>query len=242
MSMLDRVKRMFASKGNIVSVPVILQMEATECGAASLAMILAHYGQWVPLEKLRQECGVNRDGSKANCVLRAARKRGCNARGFRCTADRLKKKEYPVILHWEFNHFLVLEGIKNNIAYLNDPAHGHRKVPWEDFRTSFTGVALEIRPGKEFKKEGSSYNIGRVITAKLLKDKWAMIFAALIGLFLIVPGLAAPVFSQIFLDEIMTLKHKDWMPKLALAMLVGILLFGVLTTMRSVLLTRWQKN
>ena len=242
MSMLDRVKRMFASKGNIVSVPVILQMEATECGAASLAMILAHYGQWVPLEKLRQECGVNRDGSKANCVLRAARKRGCNARGFRCTADRLKKKEYPVILHWEFNHFLVLEGIKNNIAYLNDPAHGHRKVPWEDFRTSFTGVALEIRPGKEFKKEGSSYNIGRVITAKLLKDKWAMIFAALIGLFLIVPGLAAPVFSQIFLDEIMTLKHKDWMPKLALAMLVGILLFGVLTTMRSVLLTRWQKK
>ena len=86
--------------------PTVLQMEATECGAASLGMVLAYYGLWIPLEKLRQECGVTRDGSKASCVVRAARARGCEAHGYRWDVDHLREMEYPLIIHWEFNHFV----------------------------------------------------------------------------------------------------------------------------------------
>ena len=112
-----------------VKTPTVLQMEAAECGAASLGMILSYYGLWVPLEKLRQECGVNRDGSKASAVLKAARARGCEAHGWRWNADALREKQYPLIIHWEFNHFVVLEGICKDKVYLNDPAIGHRVVP-----------------------------------------------------------------------------------------------------------------
>ena len=147
---MNWIKRMFGgerARKLRVKVPTILQMEATECGAAALAMILAHYRLWAPLEKLRAECGVNRDGSNASCVLKAARGRGCTAKGVQMTPDAVKKAEYPLIIHWEFNHFVVLEGVKNGRAYLNDPAVGRRTVPWEEFRTSFTGIALKIRPG-----------------------------------------------------------------------------------------------
>ncbi|MBQ9496919.1 MAG: hypothetical protein IJR52_05005, partial [Selenomonadaceae bacterium] len=113
MKILDTIKNFFGINTTRVKVPTILQMEATECGAASLSMILSHYNLWLPLEKLRQECGVNRDGSKASCVIRAARNRGCTANGYRWNADRLKElMEFPLIIHWEFNHFVVLEGIK----------------------------------------------------------------------------------------------------------------------------------
>ena len=225
-----------------VKVPTILQMEATECGAASLAMILAHYGQWVSLEKLRAECGVNRDGSNASSVLRAARGRGCEAKGVQMTPAAIQNAEYPLIIHWEFNHFLVLEGIQGGVAYLNDPGIGRRTVPWEEFRTSFTGIALKIRPGAAFRPEGSGYNVFRAIANKLKEDPAAMIFVSLIALCMIVPGLAQPVFNQIFLDEIMTARHPDWAFNLLLAMFCAAALTGVMTALRATVLTRWQKK
>ena len=203
------------SYGSRVKVPTILQMEATECGAASLAMILAHYDLWIPLEKLRQECGVNRDGSKASCVLRAAKNRNCNANGYKLKVDELlelvPENPFPMIIHWEFNHFVVLEGIKNGVAYLNDPAMGRRTVPIDEFRTSYTGVALMIEPGEGFKKEGQRYNVFKEIAAKLKKDKWAVTFILILEFCAIIPGLASPIMSQIFLDDILTGKHRDWM-------------------------------
>ena len=147
-------------------------------------MILAHYDLWIPLEKLRQECGVNRDGSKASCVLRAAKNRNCKANGYKLKVDELLElvpdNPFPMIIHWEFNHFVVLEGIKNGIAYLNDPAMGRRTVPIDEFRTSYTGVALMIEPGEGFKKEGHRYNVFKEIAAKLKKDKWAV--SAMVGI------------------------------------------------------------
>jgi len=223
-------------------VPTVLQMEATECGAASLAMVLAYYGQWVPLEKLRAECGVNRDGSKAKYILRAARARGCEAKGMQMKPEAVKKFAYPLIIHWEFNHFLVLEGIKGGRAYLNDPAVGRRSVPWENFRTSFTGIALQIRPNADFKREGAPYSILKAIAGKLRQDKWAMLFISLVALGMIFPGLAQPVFSQIFLDEVLTGKHPGWLGNLLLAMFAAIVLTGIMTTLRSVVLTRWQQK
>ena len=243
MSFLDSIKKFFGISTSRVKVPTILQMEATECGAASLSMILAHYKLWLPLEKLRQECGVNRDGSKASCVIRAARNRGCNANGYRWNADRLKEVgEFPLIIHWEFNHFVVLEGIKGDTVYLNDPAMGRRTVKWDEFRTSYTGVALRVVPNENFKPEGRRYNIFKAVAEKLAQDKWAVLFILLLNLGMIIPGLASPVFSQIFLDDILTRKHPDWMFNFCLAMTVSFIVCGVMNWLQAVILTRWQRK
>ena len=243
MDLLDKIKEFFGIQTTRVKVPTVLQMEATECGAASLSMILAHYELWLPLEKLRQECGVNRDGSKASCVIRAARNRGCNANGYRWNADRLREVgAYPLIIHWEFNHFVVLEGIKGDTVYLNDPAMGRRTVKWDEFRTSYTGVALHVVPNENFKPEGERYNIFKDVAKKLSRDKWAVLFILLLNLGMIIPGLASPVFSQIFLDDILAKKHTDWMFNFCLAMTVSFVICGVMTWLQAVILTRWQKK
>ena len=235
-------EKFFSSEGSVVPVPTVMQIEATECGAASLAMVLAHFNLWIPLEKLRVECGVNRDGSKASNIIKAARRRNCNADGFRMKADSLKKRKFPLIVHWEFNHFLVLEGIKDGYAYLNDPAMGKRKVIWEDFKTSYTGIALEISPGENFKPEGAQYNIFNSIFKKLLNDKPALIFVLLIGLAMIIPGLVTPVFNQIFVDDILSGKHPDWMFNFSLAMGLTIFILTLMTSLRAYILTRWQRK
>ena len=241
--MIDKIKKFFGINSTRIKVPTILQMEATECGAASLSMILAHYNLWLPLEKLRQECGVNRDGSKASCVIRAARNRGCTANGYRWNADRLKEVgEYPLIIHWEFNHFVVMEGIKGDTVYLNDPAMGRRTVKWEEFRTSYTGVALHVVPNENFKPDGERYNIFKAVAEKLAQDKWAVLFILLLNFGMIIPGLASPVFSQIFLDDILAKKHTDWMFNFCLAMTISFVVCGVMTWLQAVILTRWQKK
>lgn len=242
MKIFEKIKNLFNDSSR-VKVPTILQMEATECGAASLSMIFAHYNLWLPLEKLRQECGVNRDGSKASCVLRAARNRGCNAQGFKRNADRLKEVgEFPLIIHWEFNHFVVLEGIKGEKVFLNDPAMGRRTVDWKDFKTSYTGVALQVEPNENFKPEGERYNIFKAVAEKLSQDKWAALFILLLNFGMIIPGLASPVFSQIFLDDILTKKHPDWMFNFMLAMTVSFLVCGTMSFLQAVILTRWQRK
>ncbi len=136
------------TKGH-VRVPVIMQMEALECGAASLAMVMAYYGKWVPLEQVRLDCGVSRDGSNARNVLAAARNYGFEAQGYRCEVDSLRENiAKPCIIHWNFNHFVVLDGFKGDYAYINDPARGEVKVPLSEFDTAFTGICLEIKPGR----------------------------------------------------------------------------------------------
>lgn len=234
--------RMFTKKGKQgkVKTPTILQMEAAECGAASLSIILAYYGLWIPLEKMRQECGVNRDGVSASNIVKAARGRGCQASGYRWPAEMLKGAVYPLLIHWEFNHFVVLEGIDNDKAYINDPAVGHRVIPFTDFITSYTGIALEIRPGEHFIKSGSKYNIVSVITKKLMADKWSTIFVLIVCACLIVPGLVSPVFGQIFLDDILTGKHKDWMFNLVLAIIGTFIVQSILVWLRAWCLTKWQ--
>ena len=242
---IDFIKDKFRDNRR-VKVPTVLQMEATECGAAALAMVLAHYKMWVPLEKLRQECGVNRDGSKASNVIRAARNRNCKANGYKWTASRIleliDQNIFPLIIHWEFNHFVVLEGIKNGTAYLNDPAMGRRTVPLDEFRTSYTGIAMLIYPGENFQKEGHRYNVFKDIAQKLFQDKWAALFVFILELCAIIPGLASPVMSQIFLDDILTKKHPDWMFNFTLAMTVSFIVSGVMAWLRAVVLTEWQRK
>ena len=237
----ERIRQFFAGKER-VKVPTVLQMEATECGAASLAMILAYYGRWLPLELLRQECGVTRDGSNADNLLKAARRQGCVAKAFAGRSEVLRKKEFPLILFWEFNHFLVLEGFQGDTVFLNDPAMGRRTVPWDEFITSYTGVYMKITPSENFKPEGEPYSIVKTVAAKLREDKWALIFLMVLGLCMIIPGLAIPVMGQIFIDDVFSLKHADWIVKLLNAMFGTMILLGIMTAMRAAVLTYWQKK
>ena len=242
MDMRERLRQLiFGTKR--VKVPTILQMEAVECGAAALAMVLAYYGKWIPLERLRQECGVTRDGSNADNLVRAAQRMDCQADGHAGHPFGLKKKQYPLILFWEFNHFVVLEGIENDIVYLNDPAMGRRQLPWKEFRTSYTGVYIEVRPDKEkFVPEGHPYSIVKALAEKLSEDKWAVLFVLILGLCMIIPGLAVPVMNQIFIDDIFSMKHPDWTKNLFAAMFGAMILSGIMTAMRSAVLNFWRKK
>ena len=237
----ERIRQFFAGKER-VKVPTVLQMEATECGAASLAMVLAYYGRWLPLEFLRQECGVTRDGSNADNLLKAARRQGCVAKAFAGRSEVLRKKEFPLILFWEFNHFQVLEGFQGNTVFLNDPAMGRRTVTWDEFLTSYTGVYMKITPAENFKPEGEPYSIVKTVAAKLREDKWALTFLMVVGLCMIIPGLAIPVMGQIFIDDVFSLKHADWIVNLLNAMFGTMILLGILTAMRATALTYWQKK
>ena len=241
MELKERIRQFFAGTER-VEVPTILQMEATECGAASLGMILAYYGRWLPLEVLRQECGVTRDGSNADNILKAARRQGCVAKAFAGRSSALRKKEFPLILFWEFNHFLVMEGFQGDTVYLNDPAMGRRTVSWNEFQESYTGVYMKITPGEEFKKEGERYSVVKAIAAKLMEDKWALAFLMVLGACMVLPGLAVPVMGQIFIDDIFSLKHPEWIKKLLAAMFGTMVLLGIMTAMRATALTYWQKK
>ncbi len=148
-----RLRGLFGRR-SVRRTPTILQMEAVECGAASLAMILAHHGVWIPLERLRVACGVSRDGSKAANVLIAARRFGFTARGFRSEPAGVPTLPMPCIIHWNFNHFVVLEGIRRGHAFINDPAMGRRQIDMAELDLAFTGVVLTFEPNEEFKKMG----------------------------------------------------------------------------------------
>ena len=136
-------------------VPVILQLEALECGAASLTMVMAYYKKWVPLEQVRSDCGVSRDGSKASNIYKAAKGYGFNAKAFRLSPESLRTKgKFPCIIHWGFNHFVVLDGFRGKYAYINDPGRGFVKVGPEEFDQQFTGIVIELAPGEDFQPSG----------------------------------------------------------------------------------------
>ncbi|MEG0378867.1 MAG: cysteine peptidase family C39 domain-containing protein, partial [Eubacterium sp.] len=141
-------------KKKVCKVPMIMQMEALECGAASLTMILAYYNKWVPLSKVREDCDVSRDGSNATNILKAARSYGFVAKGYRCTVEQVKRTIFPAIIHWNFNHFVVLDGFKKDRAVINDPARGIVEIPLEQFRKSFTGIVLCFKKTVDFVADG----------------------------------------------------------------------------------------
>ena len=225
---------------NRINTPTVLQMEATECGAASLTMVLSYFGLWLPLEKVREACGVNRDGVSAGNIVKAARTFGCSAGGFRWNAEKLRNAKPPLIIHWEFSHFVVFEGICGDVVHLNDPALGPRTVDFEKFKESYTGIALQIRPGENFKKDGKEFSTIAALKAKLLEDKAAVGFILFLSLCLVIPNLAFPAITQVFIDDILSGKHSDWMFNMGL--LLGGMLFLVffLNLLRVWILTRWH--
>lgn len=233
---------MFGFGSSVKKTPLLLQMEAVECGAASLGIILSYFGLIRPLEELRIQCGVSRDGSSALSIVKAARHYKMKASGFRCGADELASQRMPLVIHWNFNHFLVLEGFEGGFAHLNDPAAGHRKVPMDEFRRSFTGVALSLVPGEGFERGGRKYSVAADLTRRLMTEKPALLFILTVGLLMIVPSLARPVFTEVFIDDVLSGTHRDWLFNLLLGMGIACCLDGLLTFLRAWCLTKWQSK
>ena len=211
-------------KGGVAKVPVIIQMEALECGATSLAMILAYYDKWVPPEQVRVDCGVSRDGSNAKNVLLAARNYGLDAKGYRFEPESLKEEGiFPCIIHWNFNHFVVCDGFKGNKAYLNDPARGFVKVSMEEFDKSFTGIALLMEPTEKFEPGGKRKSVLEFAATRLKNSKNAIIFVALTTAISYLFSIINPVMSQVYLDRLLSRQNPEWIvPFITLMSLLAI--------------------
>ncbi len=220
--------------------PTILQMEAVECGAASLAMILGYHGSFIPLERLRVECGVSRDGSKASKIVLAARRLGLEANGYKRDIDGLKDATFPAIIFWDFNHFVVLEGFKGGKAYINDPGSGRRTVTYDEFDSSYTGVILEFSKGENFVKQGKKPSIFTALRRRVEGMESVLLYVVLLGLFLLVPGFVVPAFSRFFVDSILVAKLNGFLKPLLIAMGLAALLTGAFTWLQQWILTRFH--
>ena len=194
-----------------VRTPTVLQMEALECGAAALAIVLAHHGRWVPLEELRTACGVSRDGSRASNIVKAARTFGLQATGKRLEPEALSTARLPAILFWNFNHFVVVEGYSPKCVYLNDPASGPRTVTWDEFDESFTGIAIVLSPGDTFVKAGSPPSAIRGLKSRLRGGVPPLTLCVVAGIGLLVPGLFVPAAVRIFVNEYLGAGNRSWL-------------------------------
>ncbi|HEX7707249.1 MAG TPA: NHLP family bacteriocin export ABC transporter peptidase/permease/ATPase subunit [Thermoanaerobaculia bacterium] len=224
-----------------VRTPTVIQMEAVECGAAALAIILGYYNKIVPLEELRMECGVSRDGSKAINVIKAARKYGLEAKGVKYELEDLYDKvQFPCILFWNFNHFLVLEGFRGGKAYLSDPATGPRVITIEELDGSFSGVVLTFKPGPEFKRGGRKPSMAAALRRRLEGNEAALMYVVLCGLMLVIPGLIVPTFTRVFIDEYLIGQRTGLIKPLLGGMAATALIRMALTILREYFLLRLE--
>jgi NHLM bacteriocin system ABC transporter peptidase/ATP-binding protein len=227
-----------AGVGERRRVPSVLQMEAAECGAASLAMVLAYYELYVPLEELRLKCGVTRDGTKASNMLKAARSYGFTAKGYKKEPAQLREMRMPAIVFWNFNHFLVLEGFSEDKVYLNDPAAGSRVVTEKEFDQSFTGVVLTFEPGPDFQPAGRPRSAMRSLERRFVGLTSSIAYVVLVGLALVVPAMLAPVFIGIFIDKVLVSGLTSWLEPLLIGMVITAALRMVLTWLERYFLLR----
>ncbi|MFP4661665.1 MAG: NHLP family bacteriocin export ABC transporter peptidase/permease/ATPase subunit [Halanaerobiales bacterium] len=222
------INKLWSLRG-VEKVPTVLQMEALECGAAALAMIFSYNGKNIPLEQLRTDCGVSRDGSKASNILKAARAYGFIAKGYRMEPENLKEKDGPFIVFWNFNHFLVVEGFYKNKVYLNDPASGPRVVSYQEFDQSFTGIVLTFEPGEDFKQEKNQKSTHNSLKNRFKGSEKALLYILFISLMLVIPGLLIPVFSRVFIDQILLAGKESWLEALLTGIFMTAVLRGILT-------------
>lgn len=215
--------------GERTRVPTIMQQEAVECGAACLSMVLAHYGRWVSLEELRELCGVSRDGTKSTNILRAARGFGLVAKGLRKESEELARLPFPMILFWNFNHFVVLESLSGQGAWINDPGTGPRFVPMDVFNTAFTGVVLAFQPTDAFQPGGCRPSLLSVIAQNLKGVRPGLIYAFLAGIGLLIPGIVTAGSYRVFTDEILIGGKSSWLFPLLAGLGLAALFTGILT-------------
>jgi len=197
-----------------------MQMESLECGAASLCMVLAYYGKWIPLEQLRSDCGVSRDGCNARNVYRAAVSYDLKPTAYRMEPSELRDIKCPAIIHWNFNHFVVLNGFKKKAAVINDPGRGTVEVSLEEFDRSFTGVVMIFEPTSEFVKEGKPRSVLGFALSRLKGAIAAFVFVFLMGAFASLVDILNPIFSRVFMDDILSGTNRSWLLPFIIAMCI----------------------
>lgn len=209
----------------VAKVPVILQLEALECGAACLAMVLAYYGKWIPLEQVRCDCGVSRDGSNAKNIYKAAMSYGFNVNAYKVSPEELRDTgKYPCIIHWNMNHFVVLNGFKGNKVYINDPAKGNIVISWDIFDSSFTGVVLIPTPSDTFKMEGKPKSTFAYAKKRLAGAGGMVVFVMITTAMVYLFGIFDSATSRIFVDRLLSGVNSDWLyPFMMLMIVIGIL-------------------
>ena len=223
----------------VAKVPQVMQMEALECGAACLAMVLAYYGRWEPLEKVREQCGVSRDGSKASNILKAARSYGLAAEGAAGTMESLRENgTFPCIVFWNFNHFVVVDGFKGKYVYINDPARGEVRVTLEEFEESFTGVVLLFEKTDAFEEGGEKPSTLRYARERLKGMGVAIAFVMLTAAIMALAGIANTSLSQVFMDRILTGENPEWLAPLMACLLLLAAITGVVSVLNALYLVR----
>lgn len=232
-------KSLFNNQPNKVVTPTMLQMEATECGAASLRIVLAYHKVHRSLEELRDLCGVSRDGSNALSITKVANQFGLKSNPINIDIPKIRERvKFPAILFWNFNHFLVLEGYNEtkNIFYVNDPASGRRQVEFEEFDKSFTGIVLNFEKKDDFKPMGSPPKVYSRFIPILRESKYDVLFIALVTLMLVIPGLAIPVFTKTFIDDVLIHQFDYIVFPLVIGMVVMLIFQTILQTFQRFLL------
>ncbi|MCR5582298.1 MAG: NHLP family bacteriocin export ABC transporter peptidase/permease/ATPase subunit [Eggerthellaceae bacterium] len=225
----------------IVKVPQVMQMEALECGAACLAMILTYYGKWVALEQVRADCGVSRDGSRASNILKAARSYGLTAKGMSYSASALRSSgSFPCILFWNFNHFVVLRGFRGKFAYINDPARGQVKIPIEQFEDAFTGIVLVFEKTDAFQKGGKKPDTTAYARERLRGLGPAVAFVMITAAIVSIATIVNTSVGQVFLDRILSGSNPDWLVPITIVMFVLAMIIGIVSIMNAAWLMRIQ--
>lgn len=213
-----------------IKTPTLLQMETAECGAVALAIVLAYHGRHVPIETLRNECGINRDGSKASHLIHVARSYGLRAKGYRREPAQLAAMQLPLIAFWQFNHFLVIEGFGKNCVYLNDPATGRRKISTQEFDANFTGVVLEFIPSPTFTRSDNKPSLFKQLAQRLHAHWQTLLWLGLLGLMLLSLQVLMPVLLQLFIDQHWLTRHTDTLSNALPILLMGMLFTALLRT------------
>ncbi len=217
----------------VARTPTVLQMEALECGAAALAMVLGYFGKSVPLEQLRIDCGVSTAGTNAANIVKAARKHGLECRGFRRELGDLKEQTFPAVIFWNFNHFVVLEGIRRNKVYINDPADGKKVLSWEDFDVAFTGIVLQFEKTGDFVRQKNRKTVLLAIKNHLAGTRDVLLYIGIMDFLLFLNGIISPVFTRFFTDQILVEKMTGYFKPLLSAMALSMIVTGVLSWFHS---------
>ena len=224
----------------VVKVPFIMQMETLECGAASLCMILAYFGKWIPLEQVRSDCGVSRDGCNARNIYRASKSYGLKPTAYRLEPAELRDINLPVIIHWNFNHFVVLNGFKKKCAVINDPGRGTTEVSLEEFDRAFTGVAIAFEPTEDFVREGKPRSVMAFAMKRMKGALAAFIFVFLMGAFASLIDILNPVFTRIFMDDILSGRARSWLIPFIIAMCLALMVRLILAVVNAIYRLRME--
>ena len=231
---------MVSKTKKVKKVPFIMQMEALECGAASLCMILAYHKKWIPLEQVRADCGVSRDGCNARNMYRAAVSYGLKPIAYRMEPVELRDINLPANIHWNFNHFVVLNGFKKNCAVINDPGRGTTEVSLEEFDKAFTGIVMTFETTPDFVPEGKPRSVLNFALARLKGTITAFVFVFLMGVFGSLIDILNPIFSRIFMDDILGGGARSWLVPFIIAMSIAMLVRAIMAVVNAIYQLRME--